>query len=317
MARCELKSEIQSNLNNIEIIATDQTAGSPWKNRNTWHEISSLPGDSRYGGFFNFRHYWQKLVISPLFLFVTVLVFFIIPDDVFKTRLSEGIMLFLKVTLKRFLDVLIASLGLVVSSIFFLIIPVLIKIDSDGPVFYRQLRIGRNRRRGRNLGNGLIYQSTLNGFNRRKVDLHGQPFHLVKFRTMQHNAELMTGPVWASANDERITRVGRILRITHLDELPQFVNVLKDEMSIVGPRPERPFFVSEFTRIFGEYSKRFQVKPGITGSAQISNGYDSSLDDVKNKLNLEIDYIERRTFWLDLKLIFLTIASMLRAEGDS
>jgi lipopolysaccharide/colanic/teichoic acid biosynthesis glycosyltransferase len=134
---------------------------------------------------------------------------------------------------------------------------------------------------------------------------------------MYQDAELKTGPVWATRKDPRVTRIGRILRATHLDELPQFYNVLIGEMGIVGPRPERPCFVVEFADSVDNYVERFQVKPGITGSAQIYNGYDTCLDDVKNKLKYELDYIAKESIILDLKLIFLTVVSMLKGEGDS
>jgi lipopolysaccharide/colanic/teichoic acid biosynthesis glycosyltransferase len=261
-------------------------------------------------------YYWQKAFISPFFLVGSLVVFLFVPDDVIKDRLWNGLRRSFNMLFKRGLDILVAILGIVVSAPFFLLIPIFIKLDSRGAVFYRQLRIGRNRRQGYDLGSLLIYQDNPMYFDRRKVGFHGQPFHLVKFRTMQHNAELMTGPVWAASNDPRVTRVGRILRATHLDELPQFLNVLKGEMSIVGPRPERPCFVTEFADAISGYTTRFKVKPGITGAAQIYNGYDTCLEDVKDKLGYELEYIDKGTFWFDLKLIFLTILSMIKGEGD-
>lgn len=260
-------------------------------------------------------YFWQKTIISPLFLFASLVIFLFVPDHVIKDRLWNGFRRSFKMSLKRGLDILVAIMGIAVGLPFFLIIPFLIKLDSRGPVFYRQLRIGRNRRQGYDLGSRLVYRNNPMYFDRRKVDFHGQTFYLTKFRTMQHNAELMTGPVWASANDPRVTRVGRILRATHFDELPQFFNVLKGEMSIVGPRPERPCFVTEFAGAISDYTSRFKVKPGITGSAQIYNGYDTCLKDVKEKLDYELDYIEKGTFWSDIKLIFLTLLSMLKGEG--
>lgn len=259
--------------------------------------------------------YWQKAFVSPIFLMGSVVVFCLVPDEVIKNRLWQGFRYSLNMLFKRGLDILMAIAGMVVSAPFLLLIPILIKLDSRGPIFYRQLRIGRNRRQGYDLGSRLIYQDNPVYFDRRKVDFHGQPFYLTKFRTMQHNAELMTGPVWASANDPRITRVGRILRATHLDELPQFINVLRGEMSIVGPRPERPCFVTEFAESISGYTSRFKVKPGITGAAQIYNGYDTCLEDVKHKLGYELEYIEKGSFWFDLKLIFLTVISMIKGEG--
>lgn len=273
-------------------------------------------GNQKKGLNTRFDSLWQKTVISPLFLIFTFLLYSLLPDQMIKDRLAIGFKRSLRNFIKRGLDIALASIGIILSSVFFIIIPALIKLTSRGPIFYRQLRVGRNRRYGDDWGSRLLYQTRQLNFDRRKVDFQGQPFYLYKFRTMLENAELTTGPVWATENDPRITPVGRFLRATHLDELPQFFNVLKGEMSMVGPRPERPCFVTEFTDNIRNYSIRFKVKPGITGSAQIYNGYDKCLDDVKNKLKYEIEYIEKASVWTDVKLILLTVLSMIKREGD-
>jgi lipopolysaccharide/colanic/teichoic acid biosynthesis glycosyltransferase len=259
--------------------------------------------------------YWQKLVVSPFFLFSTVLLFLFIPEDLIKERLASGIKKVLNENFKRLLDIMLSTIGICIFLPFFILIPIIIRLDSKGPVLYKQLRVGKNRRRGDDWNSRLLYQATLHSFDRRKTNLHGQPFFLYKFRSMYQDAEFRTGPVWASRNDPRITRIGRILRATHLDELPQFFNVLKGEMSLVGPRPERPCFVVEFAEVVQNYTDRFQIKPGITGSAQIYNGYDSCLSDVKNKLNYELDYIKHGSIFSDIKLIFVTVISMIKGEG--
>ncbi|MBN2087971.1 sugar transferase [candidate division KSB1 bacterium] len=263
------------------------------------------------------RFYWQKIIVSPLFLIVSMILFLLLPDKVIKERLSVVFRYSIGVFLKRSLDILLALIGIVLFSPFLILIPILIKLDSRGTILYRQLRVGQNRRRGDDWGSQLIFQTKSRNFDRRSIDLHGEPFYLYKFRTMKQNAELMTGPVWASQNDTRVTRVGRILRATHLDELPQFINVLRGDMSIVGPRPERPCFVAEFAAMMDDYTDRFQIKPGITGSAQIYNGYDVDLEGVKNKLKFEIEYINNRSLYLDIKLIFLTVRNMILRKGGS
>lgn len=261
------------------------------------------------------RFYWQKIVISPFFLMSTVLLFLAIPEDLIKERLATGIKKVLNEKLKRMLDFIISVVAICGFLPFFILIPVLIRLESRGPVIYKQLRVGKNRRRGDDWNSRLLYHTCSQSFDRRKKNMHGQPFYLYKFRSMYQDAEIRTGPVWASRNDPRITRIGRILRATHLDEIPQFFNVLKGEMSLVGPRPERPCFVVEFAEIVQNYTERFQIKPGITGSAQIYNGYDTCLDDVKNKLDYELDYIKRGSIFFDIKLIFVTVLSMLKGEG--
>jgi lipopolysaccharide/colanic/teichoic acid biosynthesis glycosyltransferase len=154
--------------------------------------------------------------------------------------------------LKRSIDVLGSVVGLILTSPFFIILPIIIKLDSPGPVFYRQSRIGHNRRRGeRRQAHGSALGRVAR--DRRRQDLKGRPFNVIKFRTMIADAEKKCGPVWATKNDPRITRLGRFLRKSRLDEIPQFVNVFLGQMSLVGPRPERPVFVEELSSQVEDY----------------------------------------------------------------
>lgn len=186
---------------------------------------------------------------------------------------------------KRLFDVVVSLGVLVVSLPLMLLIAIGIRLTSPGPVFYVQKRAG----------------------------LGGKPFHLIKFRTMVEGAEDMTGPVLAAENDPRITRIGRFLRATRLDELPQFFNVLKGDMSVVGPRPERPFFVNQFQEALPAYRYRLKVKPGITGLAQVEGKYDTEAED---KLRYDLYYIRNYSLLLDLQLIMQTLRVMLTPESS-
>lgn len=190
-------------------------------------------------------------------------------------------------TLKRFIDVIVSLAVLVVGFPLLALISVAIIVDSSGPIFYSQRRVGRG----------------------------GRIFTLHKFRSMVRDAEARTGPVWAGKTDPRITRVGRILRKLHLDELAQFINVLKGDMSLVGPRPERPAFVDQFRSTIPLYERRLNVKPGITGWAQVKHKYDESLTDVMDKLRYDLFYLENMSLALDLKIILTTVGIVLRGKG--
>jgi len=183
--------------------------------------------------------------------------------------------------IKRGMDVLLSLLILVFSLPILLLIPLLIRMESRGSSLYRQKRVGEK---------GRIYE-------------------IYKFRSMFENAEEGTGPVLAGQNDERVTRVGSWLRRTHLDELPQLFNVLKGEMSLIGPRPERPVFVEKFTREIPGYFRRFIVKPGITGLAQLYGDYDTS---AQNKIKYDLAYINNWSLGLDLKIFFMSLEIILR-----
>jgi lipopolysaccharide/colanic/teichoic acid biosynthesis glycosyltransferase len=216
---------------------------------------------------------------------------------------------------KRLLDVVGALVLLVVFAPLAILIAVAIKIDSPGPIIYRQERVGLNRRRiARRAGRQRVPADRRNG-DRRNLHAEGKPFPIYKFRTMVANAEHEMGPVWALKADPRITRVGHLLRATRLDELPQLWNVLCGHMSLVGPRPERPFFVHRFSRRIPRYHARLYAPPGITGLAQVEHRYDSSEDDVRIKLDYDLAYIERYSLLGDIRILLKTILVMITRKG--
>jgi exopolysaccharide biosynthesis polyprenyl glycosylphosphotransferase len=188
---------------------------------------------------------------------------------------------------KRLIDLVVSLVVLIPFMPLWLCIATLIVLDSPGSIFFIQERVGKN----------------------------GKMFKLLKFRSMIADAEKETGPVWAAPDDKRITRFGRIFRRLRLDEVPQFINVLKGEMSLVGPRPERPFFVQQLEKEVKFYNRRLVVRPGITGWAQVKHRYDVSLDDVKEKIRYDLYYLENMSLTLDLKIILRTILVALSGKG--
>ena len=235
----------------------------------------------------------------------------IAPDQIEETRLNSAGARFIK----RSCDIIGSLIGLVLILPFWLIIAILIKLDTSGPIFYTQPRVGKNHRessRRKNLNGG---DAESRNRERRRDDLFGETFQVIKFRTMINNAEKDSGPVWASKNDSRITRVGSVLRKLRLDETPQFINVLMGDMSLVGPRPERPTFVRDLSNNINDYALRLQVKPGITGLAQIKGSYDSSPATVVRKLKNDLEYIENWSLWLDIKILFRTIFVVFSGKG--
>lgn len=204
------------------------------------------------------------------------------------------------------LNAAIALIGLLLALPLMLIIALAIKLTSPGPVFFMQTRIGINRRRS--LPPGARY---------RAGDRGGKPFTMFKFRTMV-TADIGAAPpteVWATPDDPRVTRLGRILRLYRLDELPQLINVLLGDMRIVGPRPEQPTIFTQLRDQIEMYQERQSVPPGITGWAQINQHYDSSLDDVKKKLALDLEYIRRRSVVEDLGIMLRTVPAMVGKFG--
>lgn len=188
--------------------------------------------------------------------------------------------------IKRAMDVVVSLLALAILSLLYLVIAILVKLNSKGPVFYRQERIGK----------------------------WGRPFKIIKFRTMYINAE-SAGPALSSSHDPRITRVGRILRKTRLDELPQFWNVLVGEMSLVGPRPERQFFIDQIMEKAPHYRHLHRVRPGITSWGQVKFGYAENVDEMVERLKFDILYIENMSLLLDLKILFYTVWVMIEGRG--
>lgn len=188
--------------------------------------------------------------------------------------------------LKRAFDFILASIGLFLSLPVWPIIGLAIKIEDGGPLFYRQERVGKG----------------------------AKIFTIVKFRSMVPDAERQTGPVWASENDGRVTQVGRILRATALDELPQLWNILKGDISFVGPRAERPEFVQKFRKTIRNYDLRLSVRPGLTGLAQVYGRYDSG---PRQKLRYDLLYIKKHSVWLDVKLTALSFWVTFRGKWES
>ena len=190
--------------------------------------------------------------------------------------------------LKRGFDLCVAVPGLLLAAPLIFLLGAAVKLTSRGPVFYRQERVG----------------------------LNGKPFVLIKLRTMYEDAEA-DGPRWCEEADCRITPVGRFMRRLHLDELPQLLNVIRGEMALVGPRPERPCFVQDLKRTIPLYERRLAVKPGLTGLAQIRHHSDRSIEDVQTKLGYDLEYMKRPSLWLDLQILARTVVEVIvRPDGS-
>lgn len=188
---------------------------------------------------------------------------------------------------KRVIDIVGSVIALVIFSPLMAFTALLVRTTSRGPILYSQTRVGKD----------------------------GQHFEIYKFRTMKVDAEKESGPVWAQANDKRLTPVGSFLRKSHLDELPQLLNVLKGEMSLIGPRPERPVFVTQFKNTIHGYEERLSVKPGITGLAQVWHRYDETIEDVKKKVKYDVLYIKKMCLWADINIIFRTVYVVITGKG--
>lgn len=189
--------------------------------------------------------------------------------------------------LKRTLDLAAGIVGFLVSLPIMALVALAVRLDSKGAVIYRQTRVGRT----------------------------GKDFQVLKFRSMRPDAEDQNGAQWASVNDPRVTRIGRFLRTYRLDELPQFVNVIRGDMSFVGPRPERPCFVDELRKTVPYYDERHSVRPGITGWAQVEYFYGSSVEDAFNKLEYDFFYLKNMSVLFDMAIIFQTIRIVIRGQG--
>ena len=209
---------------------------------------------------------------------------------------------------KRVLDVFVAGTALILLLPLMLVIAVAIPLESRGPIIYSQERVGMNRRRRA--------PRSMNGGERRSSAAYGKIFRIYKFRSMVSDAERGTGAVWATRRDPRITRLGRFLRRTHLDELPQLINVLKGEMSVVGPRPERPEIFEHLAPQIPGYADRCSVLPGITGLAQVAHCYDTSLQTAARKVQYDLYYIRFANLLLDIKIMAATVFVMVRADGS-
>lgn len=247
-------------------------------------------------------------------LFLTLSLTFIFAVPVALTR-PEKMKMVVNSFVKQSIDIIGAAVGLLLTLPFFIVLPILIKLDSSGPVFYTQLRVGINRRKQDRRYCRRSDFTERRVRDRRRHNYQGKPFHVIKFRTMGRDAEKKCGPVWATENDSRITKLGRILRKTRLDEIPQFINVLRGDMSLVGPRPERPNFVQDLSEKVENYNGRLTVRPGLTGLAQVENGYDTSLASVVKKVNLDLEYIRHWSIWADIKILFKTVIVVITGKG--
>jgi lipopolysaccharide/colanic/teichoic acid biosynthesis glycosyltransferase len=208
--------------------------------------------------------------------------------------------------LSRAVNFTLAFLGLLVASPICVAVAILIRLTSRGPILYAQTRVGLDRR----------WKAALALHERRIEDLGGQVFTIYKFRTMRVDAERHSGAVWAQEHDPRVTPLGRYLRIFRLDELPQLWNVLRGDMNIVGPRPERPSIVARLREDIPEYQFRQRVKPGITGLAQVNQTYDACLEDVRSKVTWDLTYMKQQSLLLDLRIMLVTVpAVLLKTRG--
>jgi sugar transferase (PEP-CTERM system associated) len=203
---------------------------------------------------------------------------------IFGDGFNQGLM---RTAIKRVFDIFSAALLLVVSAPAMLLAAVAIRLDSPGPALYRQERVGKN----------------------------GKNFVIIKFRSMRTDSEKDGTPRWAAADDDRVTRIGRIIRRTRIDELPQLFSVLKGDMSLVGPRPERPFFVEQLTQEIPFYSVRHSVKPGVTGWAQVRYQYGATVEDSQEKLQYDLYYVKNHALFLDLQIMLETVRVVLTGKG--
>lgn len=203
--------------------------------------------------------------------------------------------------ISHFINIVVAATGFLLAAPLFLLVALAIKVSSRGPVFYKQRRVGLDRRWNREPSHQDL----------RTHDLGGRPFTMYKFRTMVMSAEPDSKEIWATPQDERVTPLGRLLRVTRLDELPQLLNVLNGDMNIVGPRPERPTIFAELCEAIPNYRMRQRVRPGITGWAQINQSYDTSVDDVRRKVELDLAYLHSRGPLRDLSIMARTVPIML------
>ncbi|QDV31926.1 UDP-N-acetylgalactosamine-undecaprenyl-phosphate N-acetylgalactosaminephosphotransferase [Planctopirus ephydatiae] len=231
--------------------------------------------------------------------------------------LSEGTRL-----AKRVMDIVGALVLIAATAPLMVLAAILVRVSSPGPIIFCQTRVGLNQRKSgrrdrRNqrqavLPPGVERRHPEN--NRRKEDGYGKPFTLYKFRTMRTDAE-KNGAQFAVQGDPRVTPAGRFMRKTRLDELPQLWNVLKGEMSLVGPRPERPEFIEKLSAEIPNYINRLGLKPGLTGLAQVINGYDNDIESFRRKVNLDLLYLQNCSIWNDFKILLRTVRVVLTGSG--
>jgi lipopolysaccharide/colanic/teichoic acid biosynthesis glycosyltransferase len=222
--------------------------------------------------------------------------------------------------LKRIADLVIATAMLIVLAPVLLLTALAVKLTSPGPVIFSQTRVGLNLRRPgaeRRQQDGDPpegIERRVPESDRRREFAYGRHFTLYKFRSMRTDAE-KNGAQFATKGDPRVTSIGRFLRKTRLDELPQLINVIRGDMSLVGPRPERPEFIQNLSKEIPDYIQRLGLKPGLTGVAQIVNGYDNNIDSFRRKVAFDLMYLRNLCVWNDLKILFRTIRVVLSGSG--
>jgi lipopolysaccharide/colanic/teichoic acid biosynthesis glycosyltransferase len=241
----------------------------------------------------------------------------------------------------RVLNIVLAATALFILSPILILVAIAVKLTSRGPILYTQIRVGvdarygddrrlrHERRMGRDRRLGMDrraryerramrnrrMQPAYAVYGRRHENIGGHPFRIYKFRSMCVGAECGVGAVWATRGDCRVTPVGRVLRTLRLDELPQLINVLKGDMNLVGPRPERPSIFCRLRTEIPEYPLRQRARPGITGWAQIRHTYDSCIEDVRKKVTFDLEYLDRRSLWRDISIMVKTIPVMIFRRG--
>ena len=283
-----------------------------WTTDDVFRSIKDRNGN---GNGLNPTYLLREFVVSNLFLIVFYVALILIPG-----RMSQGGLLVffvgkVRYLVKRGIDILFSIIGLILAVPLFLILGILIKFSSTGPVIFKQERIGRNRRSKERRILNIPVAFERRRVERRKEDKFGRPFYICKFRTMVHDAEKDSGPVWAEKGDPRVTRLGKILRATRLDEIPQFLNVLVGDMSLVGPRPERYHFIVRIAKQVEGYTERLTLNPGITGLAQIKSGYASSLDSSRIKAQYDLCYANNWSISRDLLILLQTVFVVITGRG--
>ena len=201
-------------------------------------------------------------------------------------EVNEEIMPFWQFVIKRLMDIFVSMIAMLILLPVYLVLAILVKTSSDGPIFFLQERIGK----------------------------HGKPFNIIKFRTMYTNAE-KAGPQLSSSTDNRITKIGRFMRQVRLDEIPQFWNVLKGEMSLVGPRPERQYFIDRICEKEPQFVQLNKVKPGITSWGQVKFGYAENVDEMIQRMKFDLLYLKNMSIAIDLKIMLYTIIIVLKGSG--
>jgi len=208
------------------------------------------------------------------------------PNDIKPTANIQANRTTMTEAIRQFSDILISLLALIILSPLILILSVIIRISGKGPVIYSQDRVGKS----------------------------GRPFVIYKFRSMKYDAE--TGvPMLSGTNEERITRIGRYLRKYRIDEIPNFINVLKGEMSVVGPRPERQFFIDQIVIRNPEFRELLRIKPGVTSWGQVKYGYATNVDEMMERLEYDLYYLKNRSLWFDMKILLYTLGTILKGKG--